>query len=179
MNGPDISARVQNTVGPEEYTTLNPRLKKDIGTSEIYVTLQAEWIERREAAQAENLQAAHKLYAERGGFRILEAVCGRLLGQSLLLQESYWPAQHEVLAAQGIFILLGQEVDAMLCRQVLRQIYCRCEEYDGTLGRFTGAPNVRKIWPAAEWQTRFAAEAELQAALDELERIQASCVGTT
>ncbi|KAH7092783.1 hypothetical protein BKA62DRAFT_785890, partial [Auriculariales sp. MPI-PUGE-AT-0066] len=62
------------------------------------------------------LQTARKLCAERCGFRILEApVCGRRRGQSLLLQESFWPAQHEILATQAILIQRGQEVDVARC----------------------------------------------------------------
>ncbi|KAH7102707.1 hypothetical protein BKA62DRAFT_756380, partial [Auriculariales sp. MPI-PUGE-AT-0066] len=70
-------------------------------------------IKRREAVLAtEILQAARKLYAESS-----RRVCGRLRGQSLLLQESFWPTQHKDLAAQEILIQMGQEVDATLCRQ--------------------------------------------------------------
>ncbi|KAH7098668.1 hypothetical protein BKA62DRAFT_773214 [Auriculariales sp. MPI-PUGE-AT-0066] len=151
---------------------------KDIGRTQI---------KRREAALAtENLQAARKLYAERGGFRFLEAVCGCLLGQSLLLQESFWPAQHEVLAAQRIFVQMGQEVDAALCRQVLGQIYCGREEYDSALGHFTWARLMfkrhgRRLYGAqctlslGQIHLRRgrldAAEAELHAALGELQKL--------
>ncbi|KAH7098664.1 hypothetical protein BKA62DRAFT_362269 [Auriculariales sp. MPI-PUGE-AT-0066] len=81
------------------------------------------------ALAAVNLHAARKLYTTLDN-RFREAVCGRLLGKCLWMQDSLEAAERELLAAQNTFIELGNEGSAAQCAQVLGLICISRHDYD-------------------------------------------------